>query len=551
MTSGREALVQGPRSDEDIELDSITFDDVMVDDAPSDDASQLFPRTSRQRLVPRRHKTPKQFLAVLFVAVLTVGVALVLTLRAKLAPGGKHGKLHGSSSSPLLQKAPSVNTHDRTGELLVSDIHFATWGSDALTVSWKTAGSSPGAAVIWRADGSDPGTDAAAAGVLRGQAESSSYLPEMGVHHHGRVTGLTADSQLVVRAVQVHNGNTSVSRAIPFHYRPASSDGERIAIVADFGYHHSGASVTSLMSPPLAYQSIIHLGDFAYANAEPSASKYEQTWELWQQRAKPLLEKYAYMTQAGNHDVHCYGCRPQLKAFDAYLSRFRMPYDAPENGPQTTNSLWYSFNHGRVHFVMINTETDYPEPHVGPEQHHTPRFGDQWAWLRADLAAANTAEARRLRPWVIVCGHRPMYSSLIKDRPRGFHAMSKLRAVLEQLMYDNDVDLYLSGHMHAYERVWPVFNDVLNMTGATRQQFNNPRPPTYIVMGSTGCVKKHSYSLGHTKYPAYLDNHHYGWGHVHVVDRDHLTWSFIRADQNTVLDSVDLYRDHSRYGGQL
>ncbi len=36
-------------------------------------------------------------------------------------------------------------------------------------------------------------------------------------------------------------------------------------------------------------------------------------------------------------------------------------------------------------------------------------FGDQLSWLEADLAKAN--QNRHKRPWIIVGGHRPIYSS--------------------------------------------------------------------------------------------------------------------------------------------
>ena len=39
------------------------------------------------------------------------------------------------------------------------------------------------------------------------------------------------------------------------------------------------------------------------------------------------------------------------------------------------------------------------------------RFGDQVDWLKKDLAAANTPQARAQQPWIVVLGHRPIYSS--------------------------------------------------------------------------------------------------------------------------------------------
>ena len=67
--------------------------------------------------------------------------------------------------------------------------------------------------------------------------------------------------------------------------------------------------------------------------------------------------------------------------------------------------MWYSFNRGNVHYVVISTETDYPNAFFPTN------FGDQLKWLDADLAAA--VKQRNVRPWIVVGGHRPLYSNKI------------------------------------------------------------------------------------------------------------------------------------------
>jgi len=76
--------------------------------------------------------------------------------------------------------------------------------------------------------------------------------------------------------------------------------------------------------------------------------------------------------------------------------------------------MWYSFNYGPVHFVSLNTETDFPgaaEENTGDsgDKHlpagHFGRDGEYLAWLAADLKAA--AADKQARPWIVACGHRP------------------------------------------------------------------------------------------------------------------------------------------------
>ena len=57
--------------------------------------------------------------------------------------------------------------------------------------------------------------------------------------------------------------------------------------------------------------------------------------------------------------------------------------------------LRYSFDYGSVHFVMMSTEHDY-------------RKGSrQYTWLEKDLKSVD----RNKTPWLVLGGHRPMYSS--------------------------------------------------------------------------------------------------------------------------------------------
>lgn len=127
-------------------------------------------------------------------------------------------------------------------------------------------------------------------------------------------------------------------------------------------------------------------------------------------------------------------------------------------------NFWYSFDYGLAHFVSINSETDFaksPEKSFaedvkGNETHPTEPetyitdsgpFGDvdgsvndnkayeQYQWLKDDLESVN----RKKTPWVIVMGHRPMYSSATSGYQKN------LRDAFESLMLENGVDAYIAG----------------------------------------------------------------------------------------------------------
>ena len=127
-----------------------------------------------------------------------------------------------------------------------------------------------------------------------------------------------------------------------------------------------------------------------------------------------------YMVSPGNHESECHSpaCitsslyRESLRNFSAYNTRWRMPF-ASSNG---TSNMWYSWNAGLVHFVSLDTETDFPgaaeATHGDSGLLKAGGFGedgDYLRWLEADLQAAN--DNRAARPWIIAAGHRPVYAA--------------------------------------------------------------------------------------------------------------------------------------------
>lgn len=78
--------------------------------------------------------------------------------------------------------------------------------------------------------------------------------------------------------------------------------------------------------------------------------------------------------------------------FSNYRARFSMPGN--------TESLFYSFDVGPVHFIAFSTEFYYFL------NYGLKSVANQFNWLEEDLRAAN--ENRELRPWIITIGHRPM-----------------------------------------------------------------------------------------------------------------------------------------------
>ncbi|KAJ5484781.1 Acid phosphatase [Penicillium diatomitis] len=321
---------------------------------------------------------------------------------------------------------------------------------------------------------------------------------------------------------------------------------------------------------------------------------YESNWDLWQQWVGDITTKIPYMVLPGNHEAACaefdgpgnvltsylnenepntttaksaltyYSCPPSQRNFTAYQHRFRMP--GQETGG--VGNFWYSFDYGLAHFVSINSETDFaksPEKSFaeeikGNETHPTQSetyitdsgpFGEvegnvndtkayeQYQWLKDDLESVN----RKKTPWVIVMGHRPMYSS-------GSASYQKnLRDAFESLMLENGVDAYISGHIHWYERLFPLGTngtiDTASVVNNNTFYTNAGKSMTHLINGAAGNLESHSeLSKGQhvQNITAVLNTQDYGYSKLTVVNATALTWEYIIGSDGSVRDSLTLLK---------
>ena len=75
-----------------------------------------------------------------------------------------------------------------------------------------------------------------------------------------------------------------------------------------------------------------------------------------------------------------------------------MPSDVATQSPGNlgVGNMWYSYDHGMVPFVSIDTETDIPNaPDASYPAGPFAANGQQLAWLTADLAAVNRSVNNR------------------------------------------------------------------------------------------------------------------------------------------------------------
>ncbi|XP_064421090.1 acid phosphatase type 7 [Latimeria chalumnae] len=274
------------------------------------------------------------------------------------------------------------------------------------------------------------------------------------------------------------------------------------------------------------YDAILHIGDFAYDMHEDNA----RIGDEFMRQIEAIAAYVPYMTCPGNHE-HAYN-------FSNYRNRFSMPGD--------TQGLWYSWNIGPAHIISFSTEVYFYL-----------KFGQdlifrQYEWLKRDLEEANKPENRRLRPWIITMGHRPMYCSN-NDHDDCTSVLSYVRVGrldttppapgLENLFYQYGVDLELWAHEHTYERLWPV-NNTKVFNGSKDQPYVNPKAPVHITTGSAGCREKHDSFIPKPKEWSAFRNSDYGYLRMQILNSTHLHLEQVSDDQDgKVIDDTWLIKD--------
>eukprot|EP01103_Thecamoeba_quadrilineata_P009929 TRINITY_DN2034_c0_g1_i4.p1 TRINITY_DN2034_c0_g1~~TRINITY_DN2034_c0_g1_i4.p1 ORF type:complete len:366 (-),score=59.14 TRINITY_DN2034_c0_g1_i4:38-1135(-) len=311
----------------------------------------------------------------------------------------------------------------------------------------------------------------------------------------------------------------AVSNVFTFTTMPAGNDwSPRLIVYGDMGRHGGEPTLNSLISQVRSGypNAIIHAGDFAY----DLDSDGGVNGDAYMNRIQPIAGNMPYMTCIGNHEDNY--------AFSNYINRFFMPGDS--------QNMWYSWNMGPIHFVAYSTEVYFTDSLIYTKER-------QIEWLQDDLTKAN--KNRDEQPWIIAYGHRPMYCSNA-DGDDCTKNTSLVRAGLEDLFFEQGIDLIIEAHEHSYERLWPVFNETV-----TQFNYSNPLAPVHIISGAAGCNEQDGYcinpiyrSLG--EWSAFRSSGvtTYGYGKLVVYNSTHLHWQELQTlEEDKILDEIWIVQD--------
>ncbi|KAF2071013.1 hypothetical protein CYY_007673 [Polysphondylium violaceum] len=302
-----------------------------------------------------------------------------------------------------------------------------------------------------------------------------------------------SESQVYSQILQfkTSNFNTSPNTVTPFV----------AAVYGDMGYGGGfNNTVAALISNLAKYSVVFHVGDISYADYDKVEQGNQTVWNDFLQVLEPITSRVPYMTTPGNHDV--------FYDFTAYQQTFNMP--------GSSSKPWYSFTYNGVHFISFSTESD-----LAP-------FTQQYQWIKNDLEAY-----RKQNPdgWVIAYAHRPYYCSTQYDWCRKQTLRALIESTIGELFQNYNVDLFMAGHTHAYERTVPVYQQL------PIGNYEYPGGTIHFTIGTPGNQEglDTNWVIPAPSWSAHR-NAVLGYAELNVVNGTHILWKMISSIEQTVMD---------------
>ena len=296
-------------------------------------------------------------------------------------------------------------------------------------------------------------------------------------------------------------------------------------VLGDIGQTiHSVSTINHLMNEH-NISMILHAGDLSYADCD------QVLWDSYGEMIQPLASYTPWMVCPGNHEIEFNGT-DYMNLFTAFESRYRMPYVKPAEfgdviiksaiNPNTgllfcTPSVFqteynfgnsfYSFDSGLAHIIFLNPYTNSTPTSL------------QFNWLQNNLALIN----RKITPWVIIVMHCPWYSSNINHYADTQTIL--MRESMEDLFYQYNVNIVFNGHVHDYERTYPVYRNKTDIYGAV-----------YITIGNAGNLEglDNKY-YEQPNWSAFRNGTEYGYGKLTILNEKHLYWRWFINDGKQML----------------
>jgi hypothetical protein len=240
---------------------------------------------------------------------------------------------------------------------------------------------------------------------------------------------------------------------------------------------------------------VLAIGDFSYSG-DP---------DCWFDLIEPIADKTKIAL--GNHEDG---------DEDAYMDYFGL------------ENQYYSFNEKNVHFLALSTETDFDDE------------SEQYEFAKQDLEKYSKDP---FIDWIIVFYHRYIYGS-----GSGLEEETDFRETYHPLFDKYKVDLALQGHLHVYERTYPItFNDDDDdepiVQDSAPNIYKNPKGTIFVTVGTGGAHDMQLSSLKDFSAEGFAGD--FGILNVKIEnDQTPLSGEFIKnGKKQKILDDFQIIKD--------
>jgi hypothetical protein len=232
----------------------------------------------------------------------------------------------------------------------------------------------------------------------------------------------------------------------------ASLDEFNFVAVGDWGCTaNSESTLANVVSknPEL----VLGLGDYSYAtNAD-----------CWLKIIEPINDKMKIAIGNHEHTIYQYtygnGSYRSPTLLNEYLRHFNL------------TKQYYSFDYGNIHFLVASSEIPFDTS------------SEQYGFIKNDLATASTNSSLK---WIVVNFHNPIYASPNQQLPN-----TSFRDIYHPLFDTYGVDLVLQGHIHNYQRSYPLKYNPSSpshplVTTQEQTNYSEPEGQIFVTIGTGG-----------------------------------------------------------------
>ncbi|KAL5543906.1 hypothetical protein UlMin_007690 [Ulmus minor] len=265
---------------------------------------------------------------------------------------------------------------------------------------------------------------------------------------------------------------------------------------------------------------VFHIGDMAYADG------YISQWDQFTAQMEPVASAVPYMVASGNHERDWTNSGSFYDVTDSGgecgVVAETMYYVPADNRAK----FWYSTDYGMFHFCVADTEHDWREG------------SEQYKFLEKCFASVD----RRKQPWLIFIAHRVLgYSSNNWYGLEGSFNEPMGRESLQKLWQKYKVDIAYFGHVHHYERICPIYQNIC-VNDEESHYSGVVNGTIHIVTGGAG--KNLSPFSPVTPLWSIFRDHDHGFVKMTAFNHSSLLFEYKKSSDGKVYDSFTIYREY-------